>query len=425
MDTIPLLINSGITECQIVSWSVKPGDKVEQFDPICEVSSDKATVEITSRFDGTITSLLYEEGDVAVVGQPILTLDVTDDTEGETSLAQSILEQPPTDTRAEQGDLAKEVAATSPKPRSSEEATSAKSNALVTPAIRHMLKAGNIKIDQVNGTGKDGRITKDDVQRHISASKSTSTSKSSGTVGSTGDRVVTFTPTENAMFGSMTESLKIPHFLFTHSIDFTDTNKLRGDLNSNFSTKQGVKLTPLPLIMKAVSQALAQFPKLNSHLDTTAESKPRLTLKAEHNIGLAIDTPKGLVVPVVRGVQNHTIPSLAAEIKRLSELAQAGRLAPDDFRGATFIVSNVGSIGGDAVAPVILAPMVGIVGVGRLREVPVFVKDAQGTDQILKREQMTLSWSADHRVIDGATAARAAKAAETWIQDVEKVKEEC
>ena len=353
---------------------------------------------------------------------------MADDAGGKSSLAESMLKQPPADTQAEQGNQAREVAATTPKSQIPEESTQSKNNALVTPAIRHMLKAADIDIDQVKGTGKDGRITKDDVQCHISASKSNSTSKSSGNVGSTGDQVVTFTPTENAMFGSMTESLKIPHFLFTHTIDFTDTNKLRGELKINASTKQrgtAVKLTPLPFIMKAVSQALTRFPRLNSHLDTTAGSKPRLTLKSEHNFGLAIDTPKGLVVPVIRGVQNHTIPSLAADIKSLSELARAGRLATDDFRGATFIVSNVGSIGGDTVAPVILAPMVGIVGVGRLREVPVFVKDRQGKDQIVKREQITLSWSADHRIIDGATAARAAKAAETWIQDIAKIKEAC
>lgn len=248
--------------------------------------------------------------------------------------------------------------------------------------------------------------------------KKTIAAKISGSVGTSNDQTVTLTPTENAMFGTMTESLKIPHFLFNHAIDFTKVNQIRREFNAS----AGNKLTPLPFIMKAVSQALSQFPRLNSNLDTTSiPKKPQLTMKSQHNFGLAVDSPKGLVVPVVRGVEKHSIQSLAAEIKRLGELAQAGRLAPGDFKDATFVISNVGSIGGDSVAPVILSPMVGIIGLGRIREVPVFRKDGHGNDQIVKEEQMTLSWSADHRIIDGATVARAAKAVEISIQGIEEI----
>lgn len=242
--------------------------------------------------------------------------------------------------------------------------------------------------------------------------------ENSPNIGTSNDQTVTLTPTENAMFGTMTESLKIPHFVFNHTIDFTSINRMRREFNASANAK----LTPLPFIMKAVSRALSQFPRLNSHLDTTSSPrKPQLTLKSQHNFGLAVDSPKGLVVPVVRGVENHSIQSLAAEIKRLGELAQAGRLAPSDFKDATFVISNVGSIGGDSVAPVILSPMVGIVGLSRIREVPAFRKDDQGNDQIVKEEQMTLSWSADHRIIDGATVAKAAKLVESSIQGIEEI----
>ena len=348
-----------------------------------------------------------------MVGQPILTLDVpSDDASGGGPLVDPSLDSPPPDAQAAV------VEETLPTSQTELEDTLPTRDAPITPAIRHMLKSANIDIKKVKGTGKDGRITKEDVENYISASQGTSALNS----GSPGDEVVALTRTEKAMFGSMTESLKIPHFLFTHTVDFTDVNQLRREYNANANTtpySPSTKLTPVSFVMKAISQALTQFPKLNSHLDTSMPGNPRLVQKAEHNFGLAVDTPKGLLVPVVRAVQKHSLQSLAAEIRRLSELAQAGRLSPADFQGATFIVSNIGSIGGDAVAPIILAPMVGIVGLGRLRETPAF----QG-DKIVKQEQMTLSWSADHRVIDGATVAKAAKVAEGWLQDVERVKKD-
>jgi len=167
---------------------------------------------------------------------------------------------------------------------------------------------------------------------------------------------------------------------------------------------------------------LTHFPKLNAHLDTTSSSKPHLVLKASHNIGIAIDTPQGLLVPVVKNVQQHSITSLAAEIKRLSALAQSGKLAPDDFKGATIAVSNVGSIGGGVVSPVIVAPMVAIVGVGRARVVPVWVDgdgEERGGHWGGKKEEVLLSWSADHRVLDGATVARCAESVAAVLENVE------
>jgi 2-oxoisovalerate dehydrogenase E2 component (dihydrolipoyl transacylase) len=352
-------------------------------------------------------------------------MDVLDDTQGDVNLGEEVEEQSQPEVQIEKGDIpAREAAISTKSQMEGKDDRQPRSTVLVTPAIQHMLKEANISINEVKGTGKDGRITKDDVQRHISASKGINAQKTSEELEPMNDQEISLTPTENAMFAAMTESLKIPHFLFTHTIDFTGLNERRSELNARTKASEGttsVKLTPLPFIMKAISQALLQFPKLNSHLDTVSNhSKPRLLLKRQHNFGLAIDTPKGLLVPVVRGVERHSIQSLAAEIWRLNQLAQAGRLAPDHFRNATFIVSNIGSIGGDAVAPVILAPMVGIVGIGRTRQMPVFV-NAKGREEVVKREQITLSWSADHRVVDGATVARTAKLVEDAISDVERM----
>ena len=345
-------------------------------------------------------------------------MDVSDNVENDTSLAKSMLERTaayPPSNHPEKPESVRESQATLRSPRSQEKRS--ENVVLLTPAMRHVLKEAKIDINDVRGSGRDGRITRKDVQHHTLASKNTNTSNSSNDFDaaklSERDQVLEFTPTENAMFRVMDQSLKIPHFLFAHTVDFTSINKFRRDFNSKNIGSSASKLTPLPFLMKALSQAMLLFPKLNSHLDTaTNPSKPRLILRNKHNLGLAIDTPKGLLVPVVKDVQEHTIESLAAEIKRLSDLAHAGRLMADDFKDATFTISNIGSIGGDVVAPIIVAPMVGIVAMGRIREVPVFSKDEQGRDQIVKLEQMTLSWSADHRIIDGATVAKAAKAVE-------------
>ena len=306
---------------------------------------------------------------------------------------------------------------------------SGKQAGLVTPGVRHMLKKYNLDVAKIKGTGRYGRVLKEDVQQYILAVASTSISTNIS-VSARGDRVVPLTPTENQMFKVMTQSLNIPHFLYTHGVDFASLNNSRKRFNTNATVSSialtsgdsAPKLTPLPFIMKALSLAFVQYPKLNAHLDVESiPNKPQLLIKSSHNFGIAVDTPQGLLVPVVKDVQNHSIMSLATEINRLSILARNGKLGVDDFKGATFTVSNIGSIGGSTVGPVIVSPNVGILGVGRARDIPAFQKDEQGIDKIVKREEVTLSWSADHRIIDGATLARCAKIVQEVLENVELI----
>jgi 2-oxoisovalerate dehydrogenase E2 component (dihydrolipoyl transacylase) len=291
---------------------------------------------------------------------------------------------------------------------------------LATPAVRHLTKSHGIDIIDVSGTGKDGRVLKEDVQRHASARTASVPSTSPTSTGE--DRAISFTPVQKKMYETMTRSLSIPHFLFSDVVDFTSLSKVRRAINTQPSPsgpeERPLKLSALPFLVKAVSLSLNEHPSLNAHLDTKSDpSKPTFTHKASHNIGFAVDTPQGLLVPVIKNVQSHSITSLAAEIHRLSSLARTNKLASSDFSGATFTVSNIGSIGGLTVAPVIVSPQVAILGIGKARAVPAFAEDGS----VIKKEECVFSWSADHRVVDGATVARCADTVRAYLEGTERM----
>ncbi|CZR52477.1 uncharacterized protein PAC_02354 [Phialocephala subalpina] len=293
-------------------------------------------------------------------------------------------------------------------PTPSEPQSLEKKNNTATLAVRHLLNKLNLDIVNIKGTGKGGRVKEEDIDRHVSSTATTSSEDE---------------PT--AMFKTLTRSSTIPHFLYTHTVEFTTLSRMKKTHNSSSSNHETLdtkpsKLTALLFIMKAPSRAFIQFPTLNAHLDNeSGPNKPQLLIKGAHNFGIAVDTPQGLLVPVVNSVQNHSITFLAGVISRLGNLAKAGKLALGDFKYATIIVSNIGSIGGGVVAFVIAAPMVGILGVGRKREVPVFKENEQGARKLVEREEVVLSWSADHRILDGATVARCAETVRKLLEDID------
>jgi 2-oxoisovalerate dehydrogenase E2 component (dihydrolipoyl transacylase) len=298
-----------------------------------------------------------------------------------------------------------------------------RNNSIMTPAVRHLLKWHNLSVEDLKATGKGGRILKEDVQRYLSELQALSPTPAVKPVVHAGieDRLMPLTPIQASMSKAMTASLGVPQFLFTHSIDCTSLNNIRRGLNAQkylLAILDGStpKITVLPIILKSLSEAFKQYPTINSHYDG---SHKELLIKGSHDFGIAMDTPSGLLVPVVRNVQNHSIVSIAAEIERLAALAKDGKLALSDLTGATFTISNIGSIGGDAVSPVIVTPQVGIVALGRVQDVPAFEEDARGTQIVVKKEKMTLSWSADHRVLDGATVARCAQMVKQLLENME------
>lgn len=290
---------------------------------------------------------------------------------------------------------------------------------LATPAVRGLLKELNVDIADVSGTGKDGRVMKDDVYRFLEAREAGTGSAPSGpssrsTSGEGEQQVETrlgLSPIQSQMFKTMTRSLSIPHFLYTDEVNITPISAIRQRLNHQ-STSQ--RLSYLPFIIKAVSLALEEFPLLNSRVEVgEKQDPPQLIMRENHNIGIAMDTPQGLLVPNIKNISSLSIIDIASEISRLQSLAKAGKLSIANLTGGTFTVSNIGSIGGTYAAPVIVQSEVAILGVGRARTVPAF--DEQ--DQVVKREILNFSWSADHRVVDGATMARMAERVREFVEE--------
>jgi 2-oxoisovalerate dehydrogenase E2 component (dihydrolipoyl transacylase) len=289
------------------------------------------------------------------------------------------------------------------------------------------LKDLNVNILDVKGTGKDGRVTKDDVQKFAATGGQQPITTSQQTAAAPAARPATTIDTQQSetreslthmqsqMFKTMTKSLQIPHFLFTDELNIDAVTTLRRKLSSDPSSAQ--KVTSLAFIVKAVSLALEEYPILNAKIDTTDPKKPTIIMRRNHNIGVAMDTPQGLIVPNIKNVAARSISDIAAEISRLSALGKEGKLTPADLTGGTFTVSNIGNIGGTYVSPVIVSTEVAILGVGRSRVLPVF--DEAG--QVTKAELVNFSWSADHRVVDGATMARMANKVRSFIESPDRM----
>jgi len=399
-----------------MQWFVEAGDSVEQFDKLCEVQSDKATVEITSPFVGRITSLEYATGDVAKVGKPLLYWTVPG--------GAAAVETP-----------ALAAAATSAVGiTAASRATAAASNGggsgdsgrrvLATPATRAIAKEHGIDLSLVTGTGRDDRVTKEDVLAHLSGEVPAATASISTTTAPAAPAARALVPPPRAVgasaMGDITEPIKgirkammaqmnlanaVPCFLLCDEVRMDNLIACRMQLKP-LAEKYGVsKFTLMPLIIKATSMALAEHPLLNS---SVSEDGTTLIKKGTHNIGLAMDTPNGLLVPNVKDVRSKSLLEIAADLQRLQTDASAGKLSVADLKGGTFSISNIGNLGGTYTGPVINLPEVAIGGLGKTRPTPKY--DADGN--LGKASIMNVSWSADHRVIDGATMARFSN---TWI----------
>lgn len=392
-------IGEGIKEVTIKEWFVKPGDQVAQFDNVCEVQSDKASVTITSKYDGVITKLYYDVDDIAQTGDPLVDVEIAG------------------------SEAAPEEVATTPEPEEVDTPNLRNVKVLATPAVRRIAMEYGVSLADITGSGKGGRVLKEDILTHVSSKTPVPAPAHTAPVFTPATPLVA-APTKQAvlpvvrpapvflgkdktepssfmvkaMTKSMNEALKIPHFGYNDEIDMSQLVELRKDLKAA-CLERGIKLSYMPFMVKACSMALLHFPILNSSLNTQVET---ITYKASHNIGLAMDTPMGLMVPNIKSVQQLSVFDIAVELSRLHSLGLAGKLSTQDLSGGSFSLSNIGSIGGTYAKPVILPPEVAIGALGKIYTVPKY----SPSGQILPRQVMNVSWSADHRCIDGATMAR-------------------
>ncbi|KAJ8732677.1 hypothetical protein PYW07_015276 [Mythimna separata] len=398
-------IGEGIREVVIKEWFVKVGDKVQQFDNICEVQSDKAAVTITSRYDGVVTKLYHEVDTTALVGQPLVDIEV----QGGADEGSSAPEEKPV-TAAKQEPVADK---------------SQKTKILTTPSVRRIAAQFKVDLSTVKATGRNGRVLKEDMLAHLNMDSNASNEVPDVLSVNAipiplvqaqakmevllGDRVVPVSGFTKAMVKSMTEAMKIPHFGYSDEYEVTKLVESRESLKKLAEAK-GVKLTYMPIIIKAASLGLEQIPVLNSSLDSTCE---HLTYKASHNIGVAMDTPNGLIVPVIKNVQSKTILDIARDLNTLQEKGLKGQLGLNELTGGTFTLSNIGIIGGTYTKPVILPPQVAIGALGKIQVLPRF--DAEGN--LRKAHILTMSFSADHRVIDGVTMARFSNLLKNYLEN--------
>uniref|UniRef100_A0A1B6EFV7 Dihydrolipoamide acetyltransferase component of pyruvate dehydrogenase complex n=1 Tax=Clastoptera arizonana TaxID=38151 RepID=A0A1B6EFV7_9HEMI len=367
-------IGEGIREVTVKGWCVKPEDTVAQFDDICEVESDKATVTITSRYDGRVTKLYHAVGDIALVGHPLVDIDV-EEAEGMPEPTQEVDKAVP----EEDVKVVKEASVA--------EGDETWNKSLATPAVRRIAMENKVSIKDVRGSGKHGRVMKEDILEYLK------NKHHQLPVGKSQDRTEPMSTLQKVMTKTMTKSQSIPSFLYCDEVDMSKLVQLKKEIKP-YLEKKGIKMSYLPFILKALSMSLLEYPILNSTVD---ESSQTIIYKGVHNIGIAVDSPSGLLVPNIKNVQNLSILQIAKEASRLQEVAIKGNISPGDLAGGTFTVSNVGSVGGTYARPMILPPEVSIVALGKIQTLPRY--DHLGN--LYPANTLNASHSADHRIIDG------------------------
>ncbi len=408
-------IGEGIAEGEIVKWLVKAGDVVKEHQSIVEVMTDKATVEVPAPASGTITRLLAKEGEVVPVGTVIFSLA----TAGAAAPAAAPVHAPAA-AKPAHAPAAREPAlagaSVGKSPRAPTRST-LDDKVLAVPSARRLAREMVVDLASVPGSGRNGIVRRADVEAFAS-SRTTATTPVAATARQAHTATAPVTPisiqpgereTRTPFRGvrrkiaeAMVRSkFTAPHFTVVEEVDVTDLVNLREKAKA-IGAESDVKVTFMPFIMKATALALAKYPELNGHLDEAAQE---LVHYQYVNLGIAMDTPNGLIVPVVKEVQAKGILQLASELNELAERTRAGKVKPEELKGSTFSITNAGNIGGILATPIINFPDIAILGVHRIMKKPGVVETPQG-DKIEVRQYMNFSCSVDHRLADGASGAR-------------------
>ncbi|MDP2681996.1 MAG: dihydrolipoamide acetyltransferase family protein [Deltaproteobacteria bacterium] len=376
-------LGEGITEGEIRRWLVKEGDAVNEHQAILEVETDKAVVEVPSPKKGFVQKIRKLEGEIAKVGDVLLTIvEKLDVGEGLV----------PSQEKKSFGVVGRLPEA---------------EDILATPAVRSLAKRLGVDIEKVKSTGLMGRITEEDVVKASGGGKDI-TKDQYGSV-----ERVTIKGVRRSIAKNLLASMRTAAFVTgMDDADVSSLWRLR-EKEKKIALSKGIRLTFLPFLMKAVQHALKEHPMLNASVDEAGEE---IVVKKYYNIGVAVDTTEGLMVPVVKDVDKKTILELAKELQELSEKAKERKIKLEELKGSTFTISNFGSFGGTYATPIINYPDVAILGTGKISDRP-WVKDGQ----IAIRKIISLSLTFDHRVIDGAEAAQFLNKIIGYLEDPDSI----
>lgn len=390
-------IGEGVTEGVLLRWLVKPGDKVQKGDSLCEVETDKVTTEMPSPVDGVVERCHGKVGETIAVGDVLVTFRASDEENG--------IEYAEEENAGVVGtlDISEELMETSREGiLAAEPSAGMPEKVLATPVARKMAHDLGVDIGQIKGTGPAGRVMKADIQRFTSPQpKGTEPSPVSPTAIHGSDPVdrMKLSNLRKAIMKKMVESTSsIPHTTAMDEIDVTLLVEYREKVKSLFVDEHQVKLTYLPFIIKALTTALITHPRFNRQLD---ESNQELVLIKAYHIGIAVDTPEGLMVPVIQNADQKSLLGLQLEVEKLSRAARERTLKLEQVKGSTFSITNYGSFGTSFGTPIINHPEAAILGVGRIAQKPV-VMDGQ----MAIRWMMPLTLAFDHRIVDGSDAGR-------------------
>jgi len=401
-------IGEGIAEVELAAWNVQPGDTVVEDQPLADVMTDKATVEIPSPVAGKVISLGGKAGDVLAVGAELIRLEVAG--EGNVRAAAVAAEPQPAPAPPPQPQPAVAETPAAPAPPAMQKSAPAGRHAaapgrvrapgekpLASPAVRKYAWDRGIDLQLVFGSGPAGRILREDVDAWIAGKQGVAV-PAPQRARLEWEEAIPVIGLRRKIARKMQEAKQhIPHFAYVEEIDMTECEALRQQLNARYAATRG-KLTLLPLLMRAIVLAVREFPQVNARYDDEADV---VTRYGAVHLGIATQTAGGLMVPVLHHAETLDLWQMAAEIARLSEAARSGKATRDELTGSTLTITSLGALGGIVSTPVINYPEVAIVGVNRMVERPMF-----RSGQIVARQMMNLSSSFDHRVVDGMDAAK-------------------
>ena len=412
--TLPALGES-VTEGTVTRWLKEVGEQVEVDEPLVEVSTDKVDTEIPSPVAGTLLEIRIPEDEEAEVGQ---VLAIIGDSSAAAAPAAPAAPAPAAAAPAPATPAAPAAPASAPDTPATPAAPAADGEAYVTPLVRKLAKDNGIDLSTVKGTGVGGRIRKQDVQAAIAAKGSAAAPAASAAPAADGAPKAAHTFEVSTKRGTVEKTARIRQVIAKRmresldistqltqvtEVDMTRVAQLRGKAKDGFLAREGAKLTFLPFFAQAVTEALQQHPALNASM---TEDLKQITYPDSENIAIAVDTPKGLLVPVIKNASDLGIAGLAKAIGDLGGRARTGDIAPEELTGSTFTITNIGSFGALFDTPIINQPNVAILGTGSIVKRPMVVKDVDGNDSIAIRSMCYLSLTYDHRVVDGADAGR-------------------